>query len=78
MKNKDYYITKEQLESIIHYKRMFELEAENIQKLCDSEKDDIVYGFELGLTHTHLKECFVKMMDLEDEILKQKILVLEK
>lgn len=71
--NASYYITHEQLESIEHYKRMFELNAENIQQLCNSENDDIVYGFELGKMYSHLRECFVDMMNLEDEIRKQTI-----
>ena len=74
MKNGDYYITQEQLETIEHYKRMFEVNAETIQNLCDSEKDDIVYGFELGKMHSHLRDCFIEMMELEDEIRKQQIL----
>jgi hypothetical protein len=69
--NRNYYITQEQLELIEHYKRMFELNAETIQELCNSEKDDIVYGFELGKIHSHLRDCFVDMMNLEDEIRKQ-------
>ena len=73
MKNKNYYITQEQFETIEHYKRMFELNAENVQRLCDSGKDDIVYGFELGKMHAHLRDCFINMMKLEDEIKEQRI-----
>jgi hypothetical protein len=67
-----YIITQEQLDTIEHYKRMFELEAENIYRLCSSEKDDVVYGFELGKTYTHLRDCFMNMMNLQDEIKDQK------
>ena len=73
MKNEKYYITQHQLETIEHYKRMFELNAETIQQLCDSEKDDVVYGFELGKIHSHLRDCFVNMIELEDEIKQQLI-----
>lgn len=73
MKNGNYYITQEQLETIEHYKRMFELNAATIQQLCNSEKDDVVYGFELGKVHSHLRDCFINMMELEDEIRKQQI-----
>lgn len=73
MKNGDYYITQEQLETIEHYKRMFKLNVEKIQGLCDSEKDDIVYGFELGNICSHLQDCFENMSELEDEIRKQEI-----
>lgn len=68
-----YFITKEQLNFIEHYKRMFELEADNIKGLCSSEKDDIVYGFVLGETHSHLRQCFIDMMELYNEIKEQKI-----
>ena len=70
--SKKIYITEEQLYTIEHYKRMFEVNAENIEKLCNGEKADIVYGFELGKIHSHLRECFLNMMDLFDEIKEQK------
>ncbi len=69
----EYSITKEQLAAISHLKDMFKLNADLVKDLCDSEKDDIVYGFELGKMHTHLRECFTDMMDLEIEIAKQEI-----
>ena len=70
---KRYLITEEQLESLEHYKRMFEFNADELKNLCDSEKDEIVYGFELGRMHSHLRQCFIDMMELEDEIRKQQI-----
>ena len=73
MRKADYFITQEQLETIEHYKRMFEVNAERIKTLCRSEKDDIVYGFELGEMHYHLRDCFVEMTGLEDEIRKQDV-----
>ena len=66
-----YYITEDQFESIIHFKSMFEIHAETIEKLCQSGKDDIVYGFELGRIHHHLRECFIDMMKFEDSIRSQ-------
>jgi len=69
-----YLITQEQLEQIEHYKRMFELNADLVRDLCNSEKDDIVYGFELGKMHSHLRNCFMEMMELESEIRNQKII----
>lgn len=68
-----YLITQEQLELIEHYKKMFGLNAETVHQLCNSEKDDIAYGFELGKMHSHLQDCFMEMMELEDEIRKQQI-----
>lgn len=73
MGGKKYYITKEQFENIQHYKRMFEYDAQQISELCSSEKDDIVYGFRLGELHSHLRQCFVEMMELESEISEQEI-----
>ena len=73
MAKKDYYISQKQLELLEHYKRMFNLNADYIYDLCNSEKDDVVYGFELGKIHSHLKECFVDMMELEGKIREQKI-----
>ena len=68
-----YLITQEQLEQIEHYKRMFELNADLVKDLCNSEKDDVVYGFELGKMHSHLRHCFIDMMELESEIRNQKV-----
>jgi hypothetical protein len=65
---KGYLITQEQIEKLEHYKRMFELNAELIKDLCGEEKDDVVYGFELGKMHSHLRQCFIGMMELESEI----------
>ena len=70
---KKYLIDQEQFDDISHYKRMFELNAEYIQGLCSSEKDDIVYGYELGKMYTHLRQCFVDMMDLECKIKEQQV-----
>jgi hypothetical protein len=61
------------MEQIEHYKRMFELNADLVKNLCNSEKDDIVYGFELGKMHSHLRDCFIEMMELENEIKSQKV-----
>jgi hypothetical protein len=68
-----YLITQEQLEQIEHYKRMFELNANLVRDVCNSEKDDIVYGFELGKMYSHLRDCFMEMMELENEIRNQKV-----
>jgi hypothetical protein len=68
---KKYYLTQEQFDLLEHYKRMFELNAETIRDLCSSEKTDIVYGFELGQTYNHLRECFSEMYGLCDNIQKQ-------
>lgn len=69
----EYFITQEQLSLIEHYKRMFEMNAELVKNLCSREKDDVVYGFELGQMYAHMRDCFVEMMNLEEEIKKQKL-----
>lgn len=71
--SKKYTITQEQLETLEHYKNMFKLNSERLHELCSSEKSDIVYGFELGQMHSHQSDCFIGMMELEDEIRKQEI-----
>jgi hypothetical protein len=68
-----YLITQEQIEKIEHIKRMFEFNADLLRDLCSDEKDDIVYGFELGKMYNHLRECFMDMMDLESDIRSQMI-----
>jgi hypothetical protein len=68
-----YLITQEQLEIIEHHKRMFSHNADLLIDLCNEENDDIVYGFELGKMHSHLRDCFTKMMELEGEIRNQKV-----
>lgn len=73
-----YLITKTQFEIIQHYKRMFEVNADLVKDLCNGEKDDIVYGFELGQMYSHLRDCFFEMMQLEDEIRKQEFVDVEK
>ncbi len=70
---KEYRITEDQLETINHYKKMFDINSDRIQELCNSEKDDIVYGFELGMIYSHLRECFMEMGKLEDKIKRQTI-----
>ena len=65
---KEYSITHEQLEQIEHFKNMFDTHADLIQDLCKNEKDDIVYGFELGRIHSNLRDCFIDMKDLVESI----------
>jgi hypothetical protein len=66
-----YLITQEQFEQIQHYMRMFQLNSELISDICSSEKDDVVYGFELGKMYSNLRDCFVEMMELEGKIRNQ-------
>ena len=68
-----YFITQDQLEEFDHYRTMFELTADGILDLCKSEKDDIVYGFELGQMHSLLRNKSLKMLELRNEIADQKV-----
>ena len=74
MEDKKYLITQEQLETIQHFKRMFENQAEIIEELCSNEKSDIVYGFALGKLYNYQRDCFAQMIELELSIIEQKIL----
>ena len=67
MENK-YVITKEQLDFIDYIKDMLNVNAETIKKLCNEEKSDIQYGFELGNVYSHLMANFKDMMLLIDDI----------
>lgn len=71
MKENTYNISQKQLDDINYFQRMFQLNAETIQELCNSEKDDVVYGFELGRMHSHLKKCYMEMLELEGDIREQ-------
>jgi len=70
--SKKYTITQEQLEQLEHFQQMFRHHADVIKDLCSSEKDDVVYGFQLGETYTYLSKHFIEMMELTDEIRKTK------
>jgi hypothetical protein len=58
-----YVINRDDLRIFEHYAEMFRLNAERINELCSSEKDDVVYGFELGQIHSHMRDCFVEMLE---------------
>lgn len=68
----EYLITEDQLYQIEHFSRMFEVAADDIKELCSAERSDIVYGFELGKSYRHLRDCFMEMINLKDEIIKRK------
>lgn len=66
-----YYITKDQFDLLDFYKRMFELQADTIRGLCEEERPDVVYGFELGKSYNYLREHYIGMMDLLNDIKRQ-------
>ncbi len=67
---KKYSITEDQLHEIEHYKDMFEYHAELIRNLCNDEKSDIVYGFELGKIYNQLSKFHLEMIFFIDNIKK--------
>ena len=42
---------------------MIDFNADIIKDLCNSEKENIFYGFELGKIHSHLKQCHLEMTE---------------
>jgi hypothetical protein len=69
--SKKYTITHEQLQQLEYFQQMLRHHADNIKELCSSEKDDVVYGFQLGETYTYLSKHSMEMIELTDEIRKQ-------
>lgn len=67
MKEK-YFITEEQLKDLNHFYRMFQVHADEIEELCKNEKYDISYGFQLGKIHSSIRDHFIEMMSLVNEI----------
>jgi hypothetical protein len=57
-----------QMYLIDHYTSVVGRIAERIQSLCDSEKYDIVYGFELGTIYSDLKIAQVEISSVLDVI----------
>ena len=74
MSKREYLIDDEDLRLLNHYKEMFNLNSERVQELCNGEKDDIVYGFELGNMYSHLRDCFMEMIELTDEIKNKEVI----
>jgi len=66
---KDYKITQEQFMSLGHYNRMFEHYSDTIQHIISKgHDDDISLGFELGKLHSDIRDSFISMMQLMDDI----------
>ena len=67
------YLTEEQLDEIKHCQELIRDINDNIDKLCDSEKDDIVYGYQLGKISEFLSDCHYKLHTTTIDINKQDI-----
>jgi hypothetical protein len=64
-----YTISREQFLSLGHYNRMFEHYSETIQDIITKgHDDDISLGFELGKLHSDIRDSFISMMQLMDDI----------
>jgi hypothetical protein len=70
---KEYHITHEQLRDLGHYEWMFDSTSEQVKELCNQERSDIEYGFELGRLHSTLRTQYLNMMSLLNTIRKQTI-----
>jgi hypothetical protein len=65
---KGHTITKDQLRRFNHYAESLDSVADLIRELCSSEKDDIVYGYELGKLYYNLKEYVQGIRELKYDI----------
>jgi len=66
---KNYNITHDQFMSLGHYNRMFEHYSETIQRIISKgHDDDISLGFELGKLHSDIRDSFISMTELMDNI----------
>ena len=63
-----YTLTQEQLEQLDYFRRMLEVNADRIQKLCSEEGSDISYGFELGKIHADMQDNRFEFMELLSKI----------
>lgn len=68
----EYLITKKQVDDLEFYKEMFAEHADRIKELCNLEKEDISYGFELGQIYSNLRTYFSEMMILIHAIKESK------
>lgn len=68
-----YFIKSEQLRELRHYQDIFIRYRDSIDELCREERDDIVYGFNLGQMYNRLHDLWVDMGDFLDDIDNQRI-----
>ena len=66
---KDYTVTQDQFLSLGHYNRMFEHYSDMIMQICTKSYDDeISLGFELGKLHADMRDSYLSMMELLNDI----------
>ena len=71
MQDKKYYITHEQYQLIEYFRDMFLFAAEELKEICESEKPDIRYGFEIGKLYVDLKKWQDDISKMAEEISEQ-------
>ena len=55
--------------SLGHFNHMFELFSANLEKICSKGYDDeISLGFELGKLHGDIRDSYIAMLELMDDI----------
>lgn len=64
----NYTITGDQLFKLGMIAHEINVSRQNLEELCASERDDIVYGFELGKIHANLQKLYNTLFHLENEI----------
>ena len=67
----EYKITEKQIEVFQHIQSMVNENAENLRVLCNQERSDIEYGFELGNMYSHFKQLYVEFDNLITTIYQQ-------
>jgi hypothetical protein len=66
---KDYTVTQDQFLSLGHYNRMFEHYSNMIMEICTKSYDDeISLGFELGKLHADMRDSYLSMTELMNDI----------
>ena len=64
----DFKITERELGEFENFKDELENISHSLLTLCNSEKSDISYGFELGKIYVQLLHLKVKIYELETQI----------
>lgn len=70
----EYKMTEKQIEDFEHIQSMVNDNAENLRFLCNQERSDIEYGFEIGNIYSHLKKLYTEMDNLITSIYQQPLI----
>lgn len=57
-------ITVEQLKDLYFFRDMFESHAESLQKIVESDYNEMATGFHLGITSNYLREHYHQIKEL--------------